>query len=185
MKLMQKLSTYKKISLLLLSGILLYSSNCFSSNDINIEENLTKMQITLPKTSAPVANYVSYTVVGKLVFISGQLPMEDGKLKFAGKVGDSISEEQATQAARLCALNILAQLKAATGSLNKVKRCIKLSGFVNSTPDFTAHPKIINGASDFIVSIMGEKGKHARAAVGVSSLPLGAAVEIEAIFEIE
>ena len=103
--------------------------------------------------------------------------MEDGKLKFAGKVGDSISEEQATEAARLCALNILAQLKAATGSLNKVKRC--------STPDFTAHPKIINGASYFIVSIMGEKGKHARAAVGVSSLPLGAAVEIEAIFEIE
>jgi enamine deaminase RidA (YjgF/YER057c/UK114 family) len=142
------------------------------------------MELDLPQVSLPIANYLPYLISNNMVFISGQLPLENGKVKFVGKLGQTVSIEQGQEAARLCALNILAQLKAAIGSLDKVKRCIKLSGFVNATDDFTAHPQIINGASDLMVEAFGEPGKHARAAVGVSSLPLGAAVEIEAIFEI-
>ncbi|WHA05579.1 RidA family protein [Candidatus Bandiella numerosa] len=117
--------------------------------------------------------------------MSGQLPMEEGRVKFTGKLGENIAIEDGVEAAKLCALNIVAQLKSAVGSLDKVKRCVKLTGFVNSASDFTSHPQVINGASDIIVKIFGDKGKHARAAVGVSSLPLGASVEVEAIFEIE
>ena len=141
--------------------------------------------LKLPEVSVPVANYVPYVVVGKIVYISGQLPFEDGKIKFTGKLGDKISLEQGQSAAKLCALNILAQLKAAAGSLENVKRCVKLTGFVNSTPDFITQPQVINGASDFIVEVFADKGKHARSAVSVASLPFDAAVEIEAIFEIE
>lgn len=177
-----------KISICLLFVVMLGSESCFAleSQAANfIEKNLSELSITLPKVSAPVANYVPYVKVGKLIFISGQLPMEEGKVKFTGKLGADFDTEDGAEAAKLCALNIVAQLKSAIGSLRKVKRCVKLTGFVNSTPDFTAHPQVINGASDIIVKLFGEKGKHARAAVGVSSLPLGASVEVEAIFEIE
>ncbi len=120
-----------------------------------------------------------------MVYISGQLPMENGKLKFSGKVGQDITIEKGTEAARLCAYYILAQLKAAVGDFSRVRQCIKVSGFVNSLPDFTLHSQVINGASDLLVEFFQEKGKHTREAVGVSSLPLGAAVEVGAIFEIE
>jgi enamine deaminase RidA (YjgF/YER057c/UK114 family) len=176
-----------KISICLLF-VVLGSELCFALENQTanfIEKNLSELSITLPKVSAPVANYVPYVKVGKLIFISGQLPMEEGKVKFTGKLGENIAIEDGVEAAKLCALNIIAQLKSAVGSLDKVKRCVKLTGFVNSTSDFTSHPQVINGASDIIVKIFGDKGKHARAAVGVSSLPLGASVEVEAIFEIE
>ncbi len=149
-----------------------------------IESTLTSLNLTLPTVTTPLANYVPCTIVGSFLFISGQLPYEDGKIKVVGHLGSTVSEEQGIEAARHCMLNILAQAKAALGSLDKIKRCVKLTGFVSATAEFTAHPKIINGASDFIVEVLGEAGKHARAAVGVSSLPLGAAVEVEAIFEI-
>lgn len=148
------------------------------------EENLQSLQLELPTVSAPVANYLPYVKAGKLLYISGQLPMSDGKVK-AGKLGEQISIEEGQEAAKLCALQIIAQVKAAIGNLGKVKKCVKITGFVNSSPDFTDQPKVINGASDILVEVFEEKGKHARAAVGVSSLPLGASVEIEAIFEIE
>lgn len=164
--------------------VFLVANSCLAANGSNVENKMAELQITLPKVSAPVANYVSAIVVGNMVYISGQLPMEDGKLKYNGQLGNNVSVEQGVAASRLCALNILAQLKHSIGSLDKVKKCVKLTGFVNSNSDFTAQPQIINGASDLIVSIFGEKGKHARAAVGVSSLPFGAPVEIEAIFEI-
>lgn len=173
---------FKNVSLYLF--VALFACNmCMAANDAEVK--LTEMKLTLPKVSAPVANYVPYVIVGNLVFISGQLPMEDGKVKVTGKLGRNVSEENGAEAAKLCALNILAHLKAAVGSLDKVKRCVKLTGFVSSTPDFTTHPKVINGASDLIVGVFGDAGKHARAAVGVPSLPLGAAVEVEAVFEIE
>ncbi len=151
----------------------------------HIENKMAQMHLTLPQAPTPAASFVPYRIAGNLVFISGQLPQEADRIKFIGKLGDSISDEDGTAAARLAALNVLAQLKAAVGSLDKVKRCVKLTGFVNSTADFTAHSRIINGASDLIVELFGEKGKHARAAIGVSSLPFGSAVEVEAIFEIE
>ena len=143
-----------------------------------------ELELELPQVTMPIANYLPYLVVDNMVFISGQLPMENGKVAFTGQLGAAVSVEQGSEAAHLCGLNILAQLKAAIGSLDKVKRCVKLSGFVNAVPEFTDHPKVINGASDLMVRVFGEKGKHARAAVGVSSLPLGAAVEVEAVFEI-
>lgn len=166
---------------------LLNSSLCYAAGPSTglIEKKLSEMNLNLPKVSVPVANYVPYVKVNKLIFISGQLPMEEGKVKFTGRLGDNVAIEEATEAAKLCALNIVAQLKSAIGSLDKVKRCVKLTGFVNSTSDFTLHPEVMNGASDVIVAIFGDKGKHARAAVGVSSLPLGASVEVEGIFEIE
>ncbi|MBX9577161.1 MAG: RidA family protein [Chthoniobacterales bacterium] len=150
----------------------------------SIENKLTTLQLELPTVSTPLANYVPYTISGSLLFVSGQLPYEKGTVKVAGQLGAAVSEEEGIEAARHCMLNILAQAKAALGSLDKIKRCLKITGFVNATPEFTAHPKIINGASNLIVSVLGDAGKHARAAVGVSSLPLGAAVEIEAIFEV-
>ena len=150
----------------------------------SIENKLTTLQLELPTVSTPLANYVPCTISGSLLFVSGQLPYEKGAVKVAGQLGAAVSEEEGIEAARHCMLNILAQAKAALGSLEKIKRCLKITGFVNATPEFTAHPKIINGASNLIVSVLGDAGKHARAAVGVSSLPLGAAVEIEAIFEV-
>ena len=151
----------------------------------SIENKLTTLQLQLPTVSTPLANYVPCTISGSLLFVSGQLPYENGTVKLSGQLGAAVSEEQGIEAARHCMLNILAQAKAALSSLDKIKRCLKITGFVNATPEFTAHPKIINGASDLIVAVLGDAGKHARAAVGVSSLPLGAAVEIEAIFEVE
>ncbi len=150
-----------------------------------IEQKLHTLGMTLPLVSTPIANYVPFVISNNLVHISGQLPMLDGKLHYSGKLGETISTEDGQAAARLCALNILAQVKAAIGSLDRVKRCVKITGFVTATAEFTDHSQIINGASDLIVMVFGDNGKHARAAVGVSSLPRGASVEIEAIFEIE
>ncbi|MCX6957610.1 MAG: RidA family protein [Verrucomicrobiae bacterium] len=150
----------------------------------SIENKLTTLQLQLPIVATPLANYVPCTISGSLLFVSGQLPYENGAVKIVGQLGTTVSEEQGIEAARHCMLNILAQAKAALGSLDNIKRCLKITGFVNATSEFTAHPKIINGASDLVVAVLGDSGKHARAAVGVSSLPLGAAVEIEAIFEI-
>ncbi len=149
-----------------------------------IDARLAELGITLPQATAPVANYVPYVVSGKLVHISGQITMENGELKFVGKLGKDYDVETGQKAARLCALNLIAQLKSAIGDLDKVTRVVKLNAFVNSAPEFTDQPKVVNGASDTMVEVFGEAGKHARSAVGVASLPLGVAVEIDGIFEI-
>jgi len=151
----------------------------------SIADNLTRLGITLPEPIKPVASYVGFIKQGDLVFVSGQLPFVDGKLRHTGQLGDSVSIEDAAGEARICAINILAQIQiACDGDLERIVRCVKLGGFVSSTPDFTDHPKVINGASDFIGEVLGERGAHARAAVGVAALPLGVCVEIEAIFAI-
>ena len=148
------------------------------------EENLKKLNINLPKAPDPVGAYVASKIVGNLVFISGQLPLNsEGKL-IKGKVGKELNLEQGQEAAKLCALNLLAQLKKISGSLDKVKGCVKITGYVNSIDSFVDQPKIVNGASDLISKIFGDKGKHTRAAVSANSLPLGASVEVEGIFEI-
>lgn len=150
-----------------------------------IEAYLKKLNIDLPTPAPPAANYSPFVKVGSLVFISGQLPFLNGEIKYRGKVGGTLSLEEGQEAARLCALNILAQLKkACEGDLNRIQQCVRLGGFVNSADDFIDHPKIINGASDLMMDVFGDKGKHARAAVGVNALPLGAAVEVEALFEV-
>lgn len=151
-----------------------------------ITQKLQDLAISLPIAAAPVANYVGFVKSGNNVVISGQLPLENGQLKFIGKVGSEISVDDATKAARLCAINILAQLKAACdGDLDKVKKCVKLGIFVNGDINFKDHPKVANGASDLMVDVFGEAGKHSRAAVGSGSLPFGVAVEIDAIFELK
>jgi len=151
---------------------------------MSTEENLKKLNINLPKAPDPVGAYVASKIVGNLVFISGQLPLNsEGKL-IKGKVGKELNLEQGQEAAKFCALNLLAQLKKICGSLDKVKGCVKITGYVNSIDSFVDQPKIVNGASDLISQIFGDKGKHTRAAVSVNSLPLGAAVEVEGIFEV-
>ena len=151
---------------------------------MSAEENLKKLKINLSKAPDPVGAYVASKVVGNLVYISGQLPLgHEGKL-IKGKIGKDLTLEQGQESARLCALNLLAQLKKISGSLNKVKGCVKITGYVNSSDTFIDQPKVINGASDLISQIFGDKGKHARAAVSVNSLPLGASVEVEGIFEV-
>lgn len=147
---------------------------------------LEELNIKIPDYVAPAANYVPYVITGNLAFISGQVALQDGKIVYAGKLGDQFTVEDGQKAARICALNILSQLKQACGGdLDRVKRCVKLGVFVNSTSDFIDQHKVGNGASDLIVEIFGDKGKHARAAIGCSSLPRGTAVEIEAVFELE
>lgn len=151
-----------------------------------IDEKLKALGITLPVPSKPVANYVPWVQTGNLVFVSGQGAMKDGKFEYLGKLGADISIDDATSAARLAGINIIAQLKEACGgNLNRVKRIVKLVGFVNATPDFKDHPKVINGASDLMVEVFGEKGRHARSAVGAPSLPFNLSVEVEAIAELE
>ena len=151
-----------------------------------IDKKLRELGIVLPTPSKPVANYVRWVRTGNLVFISGQGAVRDGKIEYAGKVGDSLSLEDAINSARLTAINILAQLRdACGGDLDRVKRIVKLLGFVNCTPDFGEHPKVINGASDLMVEVFGDKGRHARSAVGAPALPFGLSVEVEAIAEIE
>jgi len=151
-----------------------------------IEEKLTSLGITIPQAAAPVANYVGFVKTGSQVIISGQLPLENGELKYVGKVGSQISPEDAKKAARLCAINLISQVKSACGgNLDKVVRCVKLGVFVNADATFTDHPAVANGASDLMVEVFGDAGKHARAAVGSGSLPRGVAVEIDAIFEIK
>ena len=152
---------------------------------MSAEDNLKKMNIQLPKPPSPVGSYVASKISGNLIYISGQVPFKsDGKL-ITGKIGRELNLEEAQNAAKLCALNLLAQLKKACGgNLDKVKGCIKITGYVNSIDNFTEQPKVINGASDLISKVFGEIGKHTRAAVSVNSLPLGVPVEVDAIFEI-
>lgn len=151
---------------------------------MSIEKRLEEMGIALPKAAAPAANYVPFVVSGSHLYVSGQVPMGPNGLEYIGKLGDNTSIEDGQSAAKLCAINLLAQAKSALGDLDKVKCLVKLVGFVNCTPDFSDQPKVVNGASDFMVEAMGDKGRHARSAVGVASLPFGVAVEVEAIFEI-
>ncbi len=146
---------------------------------------LQELGLELPKVAAPAANYVPYVISGNLVYVSGQIPFLNGEKMHLGRVGADLSAEDGASAAQACALNILAQVNEAVGGdWSKVKRCVKLGGFVNCTPDFTDQPLVINGASNLIGEVMGDAGKHARFAVGAPSLPLGVAVEIDAIFEI-
>jgi len=150
-----------------------------------IDAKLAELGITLPTPAVPVANYVGWVKTGNLVFTAGQVTLADGKFHYLGKVGGEISVDDANAAARLCAINILSQLREACGGdLDRVVRIVKLVGFVNGVPEFKDHPKVINGASDLMVQVFGDKGKHARSAVGSGSLPLNVAVEVEAIAEI-
>jgi enamine deaminase RidA (YjgF/YER057c/UK114 family) len=150
---------------------------------MSVEQTLADKGITLPAAPMPAANYVPFVQSGNLVFISGQISADDNGL-ITGKLGDTTSLEDGTAAARRCGLALIAQLKAAIGNLDRVTRVVKLTGFVNSTPDFTDQPKVINGCSDLMVEVFGEAGRHARAAVSAPSLPFGVAVEIEAVFEV-
>jgi enamine deaminase RidA (YjgF/YER057c/UK114 family) len=148
-----------------------------------IDRKLEELGLTLPQAAAPVASYVPTVLANGMLHISGQLPFKDGQL-VTGRVGDGVSLEDAQDAAKLCALMLVAQMKAALGTLGRVERIVKLGVFVNSTGDFTDQPKVANGASDLMVALFGEAGKHARSAVGVPVLPLGAAVEIDAIVQV-
>ena len=151
----------------------------------DISTTLDDMGIKLPDAAASAGNYVGYVRQGDLVFISGQIPISDGKPQFIGKVPDQISIEQAAEAARLCGINILAQLNAACElDLGRVQRCVKLGGFVNAGPDFSDQPAVVNGCSDLMVAVFGDRGRHARFAVGTSSLPFNVPVEVDAIFEV-
>lgn len=150
-----------------------------------IEARLKELGVSLPSPPMPVASYVPVTISGKMVFVSGQIPIADGAVKYVGKLGVDVPLETGQAAAQLCAINILAQLKGAIGDLDKVVKCLRLGVFVNAAPDYTQHPEVANGASDLIAAVFGEAGKHARAAVGVGSLPRGVAVEVEALFEIQ
>tara|TARA_B100001123_G_C15179563_1_gene974817 strand:+ start:403 stop:861 length:459 start_codon:yes stop_codon:yes gene_type:complete len=152
---------------------------------MNIDDKLKKLNVTLPAAPDPVGAYVAFKKVNNLLFISGQLPISGDKQFIKGKIGKDLTLEDGQKAARFCVLNILAQTKKALdGDLNKVKNCVKITGFVNSSDDFTDQPKVINPASEMLAELFENKGKHSRAAVSVNSLPLGAAVEIDAIFEI-
>jgi enamine deaminase RidA (YjgF/YER057c/UK114 family) len=148
-----------------------------------IEEKLESLGITLPNPPNPAGSYVPVIRTGNLLFISGQIPMENGKVVFTGKVSDD-NLETAQKSAKMCAINILAQIKREVGDLDKVSKIVRLSGFVNSVSEFTQQPKVINPASDLFFEIFGEKGKHSRIAVGVASLPLGSMTEIDAIIEV-
>ena len=151
---------------------------------MSIAQRLAELGIELPKAAAPVAAYVPVVVSGQLAHVSGQLPFVDGRL-VTGRLGDDVSLEQGTAAARACGLMILAQLEAALGSLDRVARVVKLGAFVNSAADFTDQPKVANGASELMQDIFGEAGRHSRAAVGVPALPLGVAVEVDAVVAVK
>ncbi|WP_428323908.1 RidA family protein [Nitrosopumilus sp.] len=147
------------------------------------EEKLKELGIELPEAPVPAGNYIPAVKTGNLLFISGQIPLENGKVAYTGKVSDE-NLETAQKSAKSCAINILAQIKREAGSLDKVTKIVRLSGFVNSVPEFTQHPKVINAASDLMFEVFGEKGKHARIALGAGSLPLESMTEIDAIVEI-
>ena len=152
---------------------------------MNFENKIKELQIELPEAKAPVGSYVATKIVGNLLFISGQISMNSKGELIKGKVGKDLTTDEAYKAAERCGLSIVAQVKkACDGDLSKIKSCVKLTGFVNSTEDFTEQPKVINGASDLIASIFGEAGMHTRAAVSANSLPLGVSVEVDAIFEL-
>ena len=151
-----------------------------------VEARLESLGITLPSPAAPVANYVPFVMTGNLLLISGQICLgPDGKLseQHKGKLGGTVSAETGREAARFCAINLLAQAKLALGDLERITRCVRLGGFINTMPDFAALPVIMNGASDLMVEVLGEKGRHARSTIGVAELPADAAVEVEAMFE--
>jgi len=153
---------------------------------MSIEENLKKNKLILPKAPDPVGSYVAIKIVNKLLYISGQVSIDQNGNFIKGKLGKDLNVDNGYKAAERCALSIVSQAKkACNNDLNKIKSCVKLTGFVNSTNDFTEQPKVINGASDIISKIFGESGKHTRAAVSVNSLPLGVAVEVDAILELK
>ena len=152
---------------------------------MSIEERLRQMGLELPEPPKPVASYVPCTRAGNLLFVSGQVPREKGVLRFSGHLGGNLNLEEGRQAARLCALNGLSAVKQELGTLERVRRIVKLTGFVASAAGFHDQPKVVDGASVFLVELFGEKGQHARAAVGVNELPLGSAVELEMIVEVE
>ena len=150
-----------------------------------IEARLKELGIELPEAASPAANYIPFVVTGKLVFISGQITLLNGKIIHQGRIGDGLTVDDGYQAARLCGLNLLAQLKvAAGGDLDNVSRAVKLGGFVNSVPTFTDQPEVINGASDLMVEVFGDSGKHARFAVSAGALPRNVSVEIDGVFEL-
>ena len=153
---------------------------------MNFEENIKKLNIKLPQAKAPVGNYVATKISGKMLFISGQISISENGELIKGKVGQDLDLDDGYNAAKRCALSIISQVKkACENDLSKIKSCIKLTGFVNSSDDFIDQPKVINGASDLIVSVFGDSGMHTRAAVSTNSLPLGVAVEVDAIFELK
>ncbi len=149
-----------------------------------IEARLKELGIMLPEAPAPVANYVPFVVTGRLVVVSGQIPLQDGRIAFTGKVGAGVTPEQGQEAARLCMINLLAQLKAAVQDLDRVRQVVRLGGFIAAPPEFTAHPVVMNGASDLAVAVFGEAGRHARTTIGVPSLPGDATCEVEGMFEV-
>ena len=152
---------------------------------MNFEDKIKELQMELPEAKAPVGSYVATKIVGNLLYISGQISMNSKGELIKGKVGKDLTTDEAYKAAERCGLSIVAQVKkACNGDLSKIKSCVKLTGFVNSTEDFTEQPKVINGASDLIASIFAEAGMHTRAAVSANSLPLGVSVEVDAIFEL-
>ena len=151
-----------------------------------IEARLKELGIELPQPTAPLANYVPFTVSGSLVFIAGQISQWNGERRFVGKLGREFTIEQGQQAARICGLNLLAQAKAALGGdLDRILRCVRLGGFVNSMADFLEQPKVVNGASDLMVDVLGDAGRHARTAIGTNVLPFDLAVEVDAVFEVK
>ena len=151
----------------------------------SVEARLSDLGLALPTPMAPVANYVPYVVTGNLLVVSGQLPARDGRIAYVGKVGETVTPEQGAEAARLCLLNVLAQVKAACGGeLGRVRRVVRLGGFIAATPGFTGHASVMNGASDLAVAVFGDAGRHARSTIGVPSLPGDAAVEVEGMFEL-
>lgn len=151
----------------------------------SIEARLRDLGVVLPTASAPAANYVSFMQTGNLIFTAGQLPLKDGKLAATGLLGRDLDTAAGREAAKLCAINVLSQVKAATGDLEKIRRIVKITCFVASASDFTEQHLVANGASDFLAAVLGERGKHARSAVGSPALPLNAAVEIEAVVEVQ
>jgi enamine deaminase RidA (YjgF/YER057c/UK114 family) len=152
---------------------------------IDFDARLAELGISLPTANSPLANYVAARRCGNVLYISGQVPRIDGRDAFVGKLGQELTVEQGREAARICAINILAQVRAALGgSLNGIAGCIRLGGFVNSAPEFGDQPSVINGASDLMVEVFGDAGRHARAAVGCASLPRNVAVEVDAVFEL-
>jgi len=150
-----------------------------------IEARLKALDLVLPEAKAAIGSYVPFLHLGGQLIVSGQLPLKDGAIAVAGRLGDGVDIPDGQGAARLCALNILAQAKAALGDLDRIVQLMRLNGFVAASPGFADHPKVINGASDLMVEILGDKGRHTRIAVGCASLPLNAAVEIDAVFAID
>ena len=173
-----------KQNALLVMFVFLFATAGFSQKQISYEARLKDLKIVLPPAPNPVASYVPAVRSGDLIFLAGQGPMSAGRPTMSGKVGSDLSEEQGNKAARETVFNLLAALKAEIGSLDRVKRIVKLTGFVNSAPGFTRQPWVVNGASDLLVEIFGEAGKHARSSVGVSELPMNIPVEIELVVEV-